>query len=413
MNDGIRIMDSEMRGSESVFVLGMTGAGKSTVALLLTNISTLYACKRSEYDLRFIIRDVGDEISTIDSQSKTKIPEVRHSPELGTTFYDCPGFADTNSTDELTTAYFIKHALDSSKKVKFLLVAPFQVLQVAGDRHYLANLLLHTVKTVKNVEKYAESFALAVTFAEPLYPTSDTVRAVAGYLRTFLKEELYRNFEGQDDVLNNAKVLLNSLLVQDDKGYIAIAAFRKPTQHGPLSNLTWAQEDRQGLLTLLTEDTLYQTASSEDFGYYVSDTGKLRAAELLTEIDNSINQNMKQFWTEIQQGYAKVLNSTSDPIQQKTLVKTALETCESVLAYFIRDQGQNMTWMSQPKSFVEALTAHAAPLGMSLSTNPNLAFVLMQDSHLSFVQNVTGKPANLQYTRWLTGLQPMLAFLED
>ena len=172
MDDRIEQLNSERKGGENVFLLGMTGAGKSTVALLLTNIASMYSCKRYAHDQRFIICDMREKISTIDSQSKTKVPEVLHSPELGATVYDCPGFADTNFTDELTSAYFIKHALDTSSKVKFLLVAPFHTLQSGGNRHYLSNLLIHIVRTVKNVEKYADSFALAVTFGNPLHPTS-------------------------------------------------------------------------------------------------------------------------------------------------------------------------------------------------------------------------------------------------
>ena len=134
MDDGIRQLNSERQLGANIFLLGMTGAGKSTVALFLTNISSLFSCKRYAYDQRFIIRDrrntdLKEKISSIDSQSKTKGPEIIPSPELGGTVYDCPGYADTNFTDELTSAYFIKHALDTSSKVKFLLVAPFHTLK--------------------------------------------------------------------------------------------------------------------------------------------------------------------------------------------------------------------------------------------------------------------------------------------
>ena len=414
MDDGIRIMNAQKGAGQNTFVLGMTGAGKSTITLLLTAKSDLFSCKRSDTDINYVIRDVQQVISTKDTESKTKVPEILHDPRLGTTFYDCPGFSDTNSTDELTNAYFIKHALDSSKKAKFILVAPQHTLETAGSRHYFSRLLLHTVKTIKNVEKYVESFALAVTFANPSFSQERLVKNVAGYLKVLLDEELDKKFQGQGEILRRVKALVMSLLGQDEnEKFIAIGVFRRPTRHGSLSTIESAHEDRQQLLRMLTEGTEYTETDPQDFGYSVSDGGKLQAEALGSLIDQTVRQNMDQFWAQLQRHYERELYRLKDPIEHKSSMDDTLRVLTSVRQFFNGRHGGNTTWTEGPKEFVANLMSSMASLRLGLPNNPILSSLLLQQSHTNFVEKLLGESASkLQSANWLNGLESLTKFLE-
>ena len=413
MDNGIRQLNSETNERDNVFLLGMTGAGKSTVALLLTSMSSLFSCKRYAFSQRFIIQDLKEKISTIDSQSKTKAPEILHSPELGAMIYDCPGFADTNSTDELTSAYFIKHALDTSRKVKFLLVAPFYTLEAGGNRHDFSNLLLHVVRTVKNVEKYADSFALAVTFGNPLHPSNYTINSVVGFLQGYLDNELQRKFHGQEDILNSTRALLDSLLYQDENGtYVAIGVLRSPTQHGRLSDIQSARDDRGQLLRVLTKDTIYQTADPQDFGYSVSEGGKLLAVDLARKIDEAIRQHMYHFWEGTQRHYETEMHELVDPIEDKHIIEESLRVFTRLLQFFRDRHGVNNTSTERPKQFVVHLMSTMASLRLDLPEKTIPDSVLLQDGHVTFLEKLMGTSWKPQSARWVQGLEPIVKFLE-
>ena len=402
---------------DNTFVLGMTGAGKSTVTLLLTAFSSLYSCKKETTDLNYVIRDDKQVISTVDSFSKTKIPEIIHVPHLGTTIYDCPGFSDTNSTDELTNAYFIKHALDGSKKAKFLLVAPIGAFQTAGNRQYFSSLLLHTVRTVKDVEKYKDSFALAVTFADPAYSNDAIVKSVSGFMKSFKDKELAGKFEGEEaGILSSARALIESLRAQEGGKFVAIGAFRTPTQHGPLRDILAVREDREGLLHVLSNGTYYTPTKPQDFGFSVSDGGILRAVELGRLIDQTISQHMHQFWADVQRQYERQLYGLRDPTQHRSTIEDTLDVLRSVRPFFNSRHGGNSTWAEGPKEFVVNLMRSMASLKLDLPGNPILSSILLQDSHAKFVASllaesdgggaaVAAKPLS---SDWLKGLEPLV-----
>ncbi|KAJ1520309.1 hypothetical protein ONE63_004508 [Megalurothrips usitatus] len=98
-----------------VLLLGITGVGKTTLALVLSNQDSGL---RVEWDGNKYIF-VGSDIIGAGVKSVTKIPRAMTDSRTGAHFLDCPGFEDTRSPCvEVTIAYFMKEVARQARRVK-------------------------------------------------------------------------------------------------------------------------------------------------------------------------------------------------------------------------------------------------------------------------------------------------------
>ena len=207
--------------------------------------------------------------------------------------------------------------------------------------------------------------------------------------------------------------MLESLLYQDENGtYAAIGVLCSPTRHGRLSDIQSARDDREQLLRVLTRDTLYQSADPHDFGYSVSEGGKLRAVDLVNKIDEIISQNMRSFWEGIQRHYETEMGGLGDPIQDKSIIEETHRVFTQLFQLLRDRRGGNNTITERPKEFVVQLMSTIATLRLDLPQKAILDSILLQDDHVTFLENLMGTSWKPQSTRWFQGLEPIVNFLE-
>lgn len=144
-----------------ILLLGNTGCGKSTLATLLTNTSTLRSVGSAG---EFLLKD-GKRISEKSTtKSNTQIPEQVKNLTAGVVYYDFPGFEETRGLEyDLSLTYFIRKLLNYVDSVKFVFVIDHNSVKKEGDRNNFPTLARHATAIIKNITKNSDGIALVVT----------------------------------------------------------------------------------------------------------------------------------------------------------------------------------------------------------------------------------------------------------
>jgi hypothetical protein len=89
--------------------------------------------------------------STNTHTSKTLYPNVKKDAASGITLIDCAGFEDTRSPEkDLVASYLTKRFMDSTKKIKIVIVVNFSKLLLDEDRTAFLKVLKHVATLLKN-----------------------------------------------------------------------------------------------------------------------------------------------------------------------------------------------------------------------------------------------------------------------
>jgi hypothetical protein len=261
---------------KATMVIGISGAGKSTVCQLLADNPDLVA--ESEPDsFDFVISDGNATISDSTITSKTYMPTlvpVRKKAAL----LDCPGFLDTRShLHEIATSVFIKNVMEHIKSVKILVVTSHHAVRKGVDRSAFVSLLNNLVGFVKSVESYKNSIALVINKVEnqvnpitnQLVSDEDVVKQAANFLN-----EVRSELKSAEKTSPRVE-LLNVLLTQEGDKYSKIGVLRRPTQAGPLSDIETIAQQKAQLEVMLNKQMSHSTCDPADFGMPLSEGARL------------------------------------------------------------------------------------------------------------------------------------------
>lgn len=276
IEEGDKTIDA---GGEATIVVGITGAGKSTLVNYLTGKKLISKLGRDIPELAggmvddeyFICLDGEGASIGHAAGSQTTIPNKVMDPAAGKVFWDCPGFRDNRGTSiEIVNAYYIKKLLTDTARLKVLVainadhLSSTRFTETLNEISDLMNLFgdFNTVKTC---------ISLVVTHAKPTITKTNVANTI------LLKEkQLHATITtAQSDMLkflaNPEKILLSP----------------KATESGPL-----ASAPRASMLTNLDH---IQYSSAGEAHLVISDTAKLHILSLFSRTSSNISGLFGEF----------------------------------------------------------------------------------------------------------------------
>ncbi|GFU18336.1 uncharacterized protein TNCV_1980241 [Trichonephila clavipes] len=283
-----------------ILILGNTGSGKSTFTQWLAgDNSKLIAIETNKGTGEFIIKD-DNRIGNSTIKSKTVFPELVIDPDTNSAYYDCPGFSDTNTANDIATTYFIKKVIDYADSVKLVFLANHPSVRKGVDRLDFMKLMKHATDLVKDVDKFRNSIALVATKVDNQYVRQDksfvlvdsekVIEAIADFLRE-VEQDLNRMkvTATKDQTFYEKVIKFVSVLVEKVDGhYSRIGIFRRPDEPGPLSNSTLMQEGKEHVQRIIHEKLRFIKKDNDDFGYTVSERSKNDISDLVETINKRI-----------------------------------------------------------------------------------------------------------------------------
>jgi energy-coupling factor transporter ATP-binding protein EcfA2 len=258
-----------------VILLGNTGTGKSTLSKFLRRDPTLKIEKNS--GRRWIFTDGENKIGSKSSQvSKTLYPNVDVDDETGVQVVDCAGFQDTRSPEfDLLAGFFNKKLLDSSGKVKIVLVENYFNVQQNGNRNSFTQALQQTANLIgANFNSFNGSFGLVATKVYNPDSDEDVLFEITAFLTETLqylqKENATAAANGNENKAQDflRQVRLLEFLLQGEN----VRLFRRP-ENFQLDSIVGNQQQLRQLVfgTLITSKpfthTFQVTVSAETINF--------------------------------------------------------------------------------------------------------------------------------------------------
>lgn len=249
-----RIALSESKNA--ILVLGNTGAGKSTLALFLTEVELVSIRGNGG---TYLIKDMNEKISSESTiKSKTVFPELMVDNKTNTALYDCPGFSDTRSTSyDIAATYFIKKIADHLESVKIIFVVSHTSLIKANDRHDFMRLAKHVTNLVKNI----------------------------------------------------------ILLTKDGENYTRIAIFRRPNKLGPLRNIPLLHKGKGHIENILHKKLNFTEKDHEDFAYTISEKSKNDVNSLVEKINENVTSSVSSIVAKLNNYYNNIVEQIRNKIE--------------------------------------------------------------------------------------------------
>lgn len=312
--------------TDIVLLLGITGAGKSTLSNFLAGIN-LTAVRLSPESANIYIVDEDEKINNIESQflSHTIFPEKLVDP-IGTVYYDTPGFSDTRSlAHEVVASYFIRRVIDYAERVKFLLVIGKDFLD---SRTAFIELIVQTTSHIRNIDVFRDSIALIVTKVPYTYfgfinnevvyvSEKQEIQDIATNLINIKK---FIQDSKNDATISNenrekyalAGSYIDILLQKNGDVYTKIGLMRSPNQEGSLSDNKLMQESKISLNTVIKDNLKFVVKNADD----------LTETPMLERSIERIEKSLETIYQRIQDLLKDMIKRFEDFYEQKELELT-------------------------------------------------------------------------------------------
>ncbi|WP_375318672.1 hypothetical protein [Candidatus Tisiphia endosymbiont of Oplodontha viridula] len=265
MSDLIRDGNDRLQehGKKGILLLGNTGAGKSTLAHLLSG-KKLKAIMDNETDELVIdaMQPLADIVIGHKMSSETRIPNKCFAKDL--TIWDCPGFNDTDPVQEIANSFYIKRLFETTEQLKFVLVIAESDLRSKRGSDFLET-LSNFIKSFKDVGSVEGSISLVITHVPPHKNTQHIKNSI---------DKILTDNQGATD---EHKALVNKL--KDDD---SIHLFYKPTDEGELVV--------PDLLAAIDGSSKYSDAKGDMVNIAISKKAKECSVHLLNTASNNFNQ---------------------------------------------------------------------------------------------------------------------------
>jgi len=253
---------------QGILILGKTGSGKTTLAHVLSG-SKMEAIEDDQTGELLV--DAKDHLGNIlighSMASETRIPNKRVSPNHDVVIWDCPGFKDTNTAQEIANAFYIKRMFETNTMLKFLLVVP--------ESNIIDNKGSAFIETVEqfmsgfnDVAMLAGSVSLIITKAAPN-------RKVV-HIENFINKIFEDNQGATNEIKEFVRALFDSTTQRS-----AIHLFHKPSSEGEMPEID--------LLTAINNNSNYIEANPAMVNMVVSENAQLYANNLLQTVSNNFN----------------------------------------------------------------------------------------------------------------------------
>lgn len=216
-------------------IIGNTGTGKTTLMCLLAQNEIKAINQNGD-----IVIDLADPNNPMKiahgGRSCTRNPNKWLNGE--TTYYDCPGFEDTESiAHEIGNAYYLKKIGLSNQKLKFILVIPYGIDKPSRGS-LVANLLIQVSSLIPNTESLFAGLSIVLTKCPRCYQV-----------------ESFTNFLAKAIVENNKLQPVYKLVEKLAKAPEKFCIFKGPSE----DNLTIDFTDRERILACIEQSTFVNT----------------------------------------------------------------------------------------------------------------------------------------------------------
>lgn len=310
-------------GTEKNFtlLLGITGSGKTTLGLLLTDEELMST--EIEGTGEYIIIDKSDRINRDSAiTSKTIIPELMINRKSGTVYFDCPGFIDTRGIqNDLSVAYFIKKLLRFADSIKLVFVIASSSVKISGDRREFMELARYATTLIKEIEKFRDGIALVVTKVpnEP-YTDQTFVNRTAHFLKQTKNDLMKRNNEtsiannNDRDREFNEKVIkfIDILLENKDNEYTRIGIFRLASASGSVKNMAVLQNEKELISSIVNQNIQFIRKEDTDFRYTISTDSLNRIHDLISQSQQDLLSDLMNIDNELKKFYSQEEKTTID-----------------------------------------------------------------------------------------------------
>lgn len=301
-------------------LLGITGSGKTTLGLLLTDeeLMSIEIDGTGEY----IFIDKSDRINRDSAiTSKTIVPELMIDKESGTVYFDCPGFIDTRGIPyDLSVAYFIKKLLRFADSIKFVFVIASSSVRISGDRREFMELARYATTLIKDIEKFRTGIALVVTKV-PNEPYSDQifVNRTAHFLKQTKIDLIKRN--NKTSIVNNdgdrefneeAIKFIDILLENENTEYTRIGIFRLATANGSVRDMSVLQNEKKVISSIVNQNIQFIRKEDTDFKYTISSDSLNRIHELMRQSQQDLCTDLMNIDNELKKFYSQAEKTTID-----------------------------------------------------------------------------------------------------
>lgn len=383
-----------------ILMLGNTGAGKSTLTSLITDVELFSIAIGDEDSGEFIIIDKDEKISGISTtQSKTIVPDLMI--ENGNVFYDCPGFTDSRGvTHDISVTYLIQKVIRHAESVKLVFTISYSsVKNGAGDRNDFMELVKHAINLVKNVDKYQNSIALVVTKVENKYtkkggqliPVGDKslIAGIAKFLqqvKTGLTTEYGdKTISNEDRALIGKKLkFVDTLLEMDNRDeYTRIQILRLADEAGPVKDLPMLQMEKSSIKVMIHQHIQFVRKDNADFGYAISHESKSSVQDLLLRIHNDLRRDLMDIVNKVDIWFMEQIETTTD--RNQLMEKT----------YLAHDKLYDIE-SNELKVYANDVTECAKDLGINITDN-KLQRIQRNIDFAIFLYEVTNSNANILY----------------
>lgn len=273
-------LDQESKKT-NVFLVGKTGAGKSTLTNYLTDVKLKAVGKRGKFTINLEEEKHGRPKIAKSALSQTTFPnKVEYS---NTTYWDCPGFDDNKGPlQDIANAYYIKRLFDNLKNVKVVVV-----IDVA-DMETKARGLIEVFNQLSELfEGHIEKLFTAVT----LIVTKTTWNSID--CQECLMEDIIpvaADMKFKPDAIRLLKYIVNNNKV---------VAFNSPTKEGNVLNKNYDE-----IMTAINAAEIIK--GSVNVQVSIDSDSKLYAKDLFKSFEYNIGIAMSHFVTSITNDLTKI-----------------------------------------------------------------------------------------------------------
>jgi GTP-binding protein EngB required for normal cell division len=325
-------------GHNLILVVGITGAGKSTLIQFLSGDNEkLISVEISPDTGKYIISDNNQRISDETVKSKTVFPEIFEYGQHN--LVDCPGFSDTRSAKhDIAATYITKKLIEKARAVKIIFIVNYNSVQKAEDRLSFRLVMQHATTFLKNIDKYSAGIGFVVSKVENSYrkmPGSKQFGLVADNailqsIAAFI-EEMKSTLQDETSDLNTSIFkLLEIMLQQNEVGFKNLAIFRKPDDVGPISECELLQDGKDSIKAII-DGLGFVAPADNDFDLSISDASKLVVIMLNDHLLSEIAKIMDCIGDGIIGFYRQALKDSCDMFDLYTTLTNAYSNLQANL----------------------------------------------------------------------------------
>jgi Ran GTPase-activating protein (RanGAP) involved in mRNA processing and transport/energy-coupling factor transporter ATP-binding protein EcfA2 len=255
-------------GKKGILLLGNTGAGKSTLAHLLSGIELQAirdnATNKLVIDAMYPLENIaiGHKMT-----SETKIPNKCFAKDL--IIWDCPGFNDTDPVQEIANSFYIKRLFETTDQLKFVLVVDESNLSSNRGSIFLET-LYNFIKSFKDIES-VEGISLVVTHVEK----GTNIQHIINSIDAILRDNQILKYNPK--ATKKCKELITKL-----KDGNSIHLFHRPDKEGELTV--------PDLLAEIEKSPEYSDAKGDMVNIAISKKAMECSSHLLNTASNNFNQ---------------------------------------------------------------------------------------------------------------------------